>query len=220
MPHLRSRVSVRAIRVPLFFLGAAVTLGIVAGAQGLHSQRSLAAQLTPPAPPTYVPTPITPPPGPPTPSPTAGPAGTATPNATAAPSPTSSALDFSLDAVRLSKQHDPGDRHGLASVRPGTSVWLMMYFTMRSLPAPATRIALYEILSRGKILYRIGYSQRVKAHETGSFVRYVPYIVPRSMPYGPYSFSADLKLNGKSKWKSWKFSVGRQQREVAAAEKH
>src|SRR5579859_1678594 len=115
MPVPPLRLVARSVRVPLLVLFVIVLLGVLTGAPSLRSQRGLAAQLTPPAPPTYVPTPITPPPGPPTPSPTPGAAATATPaGSTAVTTPTVSALDFSLDAVRVSKQHDPGDLRGLA----------------------------------------------------------------------------------------------------------
>jgi len=194
--------------------------------------RSLAAASTPPPAPTYIPTPIGPPPPPPiatstaVPSltPTVAPSATSggvtvTPQATPAGptvTPTHAAgLVFTLDAARVSRVRDPGDLAGLASVRPGSTVWLMMYYTVRNLTARTTRTTTYEITGGGHIVYKVTYKQPAGLKEIGRLSRYTPYHVPRSLAYGHYFFHAWLALGAQRHQRIWKFAVGR--REVPAA---
>jgi len=194
--------------------------------------RGLAAASTPPPAPTYIPTPIGPPPPPPIATATAAPSltPTAVPSATSGGvtvtpqttpvgptvTPTHAAgLVFTLDAARVSRVRDPGDLAGLASVRPGSTVWLMMYYTVRNLTRRTTRITTYRITGSGRTIYKVTYKQPAGQKEIGRLSRYTPYHVPRSLPYGHYFFHAALALGTQRHQRIWKFDVGR--REVPAA---
>lgn len=177
--------------------------------------RGLAAAPPPPAPPTFVPTPIGPPPGPPTRTPTPGtaPAPTPPPTAPATVTPTTVAgTSFSLDAARVSQVNNPGNLIGLAAVKPGSKVWLMMYYTVRTLQKSVSRVTTYSIKYKGKVVYKVAYNTTMKRTELGRFSRYTAYSVPASLPYGPYVYRARLTIGMKSQSKSWKFSVAKQER--------
>jgi hypothetical protein len=178
---------------------------------------TLAAAVTPPAPPTFVPTPIGAPPGPPTPrasvSATAGPSATVTPGTT----PTAVAgSSFHLDAVRLSLPNNKGDLSGLAAVKRGATVWLMMYFTVKHLPAKVRRLTTYQINYAGKPVYKVTYRESVKGPYVGRFSRYSVYSIPSSLSYGSYVYRATLAFGKGAQTKSWKFQIGKQNRVAAS----
>jgi hypothetical protein len=177
--------------------------------------RSLAAPL-PPSPPAFVPSPIGPPPAPPT-TPTPTPATTPASTPTATPTATSGSakLDFSLDAARLSKAHDPGDLRGLLAVRPGTTTWLMMYFTLRTVPKKMSRLTTYAIEAKGKTVFKLAYKTSVKPGDVGRFSRYAVYKV--NLPYGRYVYRATLTIGRRSQSKTWKFAVAKREQETATS---
>lgn len=183
--------------------------GTVAFGPLTHSASSAAHAAPPPPPPTFVPTPIGPPPSPPTPVPTAS-APTATPAAT--PQPTAvvyKVINFSLDAARVSTLHNPGNLKGLATVKRGSTVELMMYYTLHALPRKAMRITTYEVQYRGRTVYRVSYKGTESGKALGRFSRYALYKVPASLPYGKYIYRATLKLGNRSQTANWSFSVGK-----------
>jgi len=140
----------------------------------------------------------------PTPTPTHTPTPTPTPTFTPTPIPK---LRFSLDAARVSAPRNPGNKQGLDYVQPGQQVWLMMYFTIRSLPKKTTRITTYAIQQGNRILYRISFKGTVSPPGTGSFVRYTVYTFARSFPPGVYMYRATLTLDSQSQTRAWRFAV-------------
>jgi hypothetical protein len=197
----------------------------ILGALAPHSGqvRTYAAAATPPGPPTFVPTPIGSPPLPPTLTPAA--VDTATPSSTptavpgatqavATPTTVAKHLNFTLDAARVAHINDPGDFGGLSAVKPGSHVWLMLYYTVHALPHSATRTTSYTVTYDGKTLFKVAYRGSVKSSEIGRFSRYQVFNVPGTLPYGRYVFHASLTINKIQRTKSWTFSVGR--REIAA----
>lgn len=212
-----------AFRGGVCFAAALTALVIVALSAAIFArsatQRSFAASsVSPPPPPTYVPTPIGSPPGPPTATPTRTPQGP-TATVTLTSSATASAgrsLDFTLDAVRLSKAHNPGNLGGLIAVTPGTKTWLMMYFTLKSVPKNMSEIRTYAIEYRGRILFERVYKDSVVQGTVGRFARYIPYKVPQDLPYGKYLYKATLALGKRSKSKAWKFAVAQQEQQATS----
>lgn len=194
-----------------------------AGARpGMSTGYAADSTITPPAPPTFIPTPIGSPPPPPTSiaSPTPAPAAsdTAVPTVTATGGPTATTVaevyDFSLDAARVARPNTPGNFSGLASVRKGSTVWLMMYYTVRSLPSKATRTTTYEIDRQGKTVYKVAYRATMKKSDLGRFSRYQVFTVGQGLAFGRYSFRASLAIGKVRQSRSWPFLVGR--RELAA----
>jgi hypothetical protein len=186
---------------------------------GGQTVQSLAAQLTPPAPPTYVPTPIGPPPMPPTlvsaSSATPQPSGTLT--ASPVPAATTSAtLEYRLDAARVSAVGNPGNLAGLASTKPGNRVWLMMYYTIAAISRPAVRTTVYSITYKGRAIYRVTYRSHMKPSGSGRFSRYTVYDVPRTLPYGTYFYRATLSIGATRQTKTWKFALARRERPAAS----
>lgn len=213
--HSRSRSSVlRKFHLPLHARGVVALAMIlvavdgyllVAGA-GRHTARAAAS--TPPPPPAYLPTPVGPPPAPPTP---VGTATTAT--ATAAPTATASApTAFSVDAVRVSKRNNSGDMSGLEAVTPGSTVWLMIYYTIKNLPRAAMRVDTYRVSSPGKNVFRAVYKEKTKAHSSGRFSVYTVWNVPRHLAFGRYTLFAVVALGKQREAGSWNFSVAKRQR--------
>jgi hypothetical protein len=190
-------------------------IGAVSAALFTHtsSARTLAAPSSPPPPPTYVPTPIGGPPAPPTDTPTA----TVSAGVTATVSPTSAtnALVFSLDAARVSKVNNPGDLRGLLSVTRGSKTWLMIYYTIKSLPRKMHRQATYSVLFRGKTVFKAIFKDSLKRSEIGRFSKYTQFNVPRSLPYGKYVYLSTLTIGNHHQNKSWRFSIAKQEREAA-----
>jgi hypothetical protein len=117
-------------------------------------------------------------------------------------------LRFSLDAARVSKVGNPGNRSGLNTVRPGDRVELMMYFTISSLPKKLTRVTTYEVDRSSHVAFRVAFKGPVKPPaDIGKFVRYANFTVPRDAAYGVYMYRATLTIGGKSQTRYWKFAV-------------
>ena len=178
--------------------------------------RSYAAGATPPIPPTFVPTPIGSPPSPPTltPSPVATsptPVGSGTPSALPTSTTLSDAFDFSMDAARVARPGNPGNFAGLAAVKPNTTVWLMMYYTVNALARNATRITTYQVTYQGKVVFKVSYKTSIKKTEIGRFSRYQLFTIPRALPYGKYVFKASLAISDIAKSKGWHFAVGKKE---------
>jgi hypothetical protein len=185
---------------------------VVAGSRFASPGRA-SAQSVPPAPPTFIPTPIGAPPGPPAPTSTPTPSVTLTPTAalTATPIATTATVDFSLDAARVARVNNPGNFSGLVAVKPGTRVWLMMYYTVRSLPHNSTRVTSYRINSGGKTIFKIAYKTTIKKSEVGRFSRYQIFDVPSTLPYGSYTFHASLAISDNAQSKGWQFRVAKKE---------
>lgn len=126
---------------------------------------------------------------------------------TATPSMVRPVAEFSLDAVRVSTRNNPGNLQGLADVKRGAKVWLMMYYTIGGLTHKVTRTTTYAIYFHGRIVFRVTYRTGQKASERGRFSRYTIYTVPASSAYGQYIFHATLILGSVKHTKSWKFQV-------------
>jgi hypothetical protein len=179
--------------------------------------RSYAAGATPPIPPTFVPTPIGSPPAPPTLTPSPAPAISPTPagSGTASALPTSTTLsdvfEFSMDAARVARPGNPGNFSGLAAVKPSSTVWLMMYYTVSALPRNATRITTYQVTYQGRVVFKVAYKTSIKKSEIGRFSRYQVFTVPRTLPYGKYLFKASLSISDIAKSRGWHFAVGKKE---------
>ncbi|HLJ68296.1 MAG TPA: hypothetical protein VKX16_13135 [Chloroflexota bacterium] len=197
----------RRLSVPALLGALALALGVTQS--GLHVSSGHAQSATPPAPPTFVPTPIGGPPAPPAPTATSTPAPTSTATATATPSSAVSDAVFSLDAARVSKIDNPGDLSGLSAVRPGSHVWLMMYFTVRAITKPVMRSTTYTIKAGSHTIFKVTYRARVKPNQTGRYSRYQVYIIPSTLPFGKYQFRAVLAFGSRHETKIWHFSVAR-----------
>lgn len=221
--RLPRRRIVLALSVCLSLPIVGLSLGL-SGHGGASSGFALAA--APPPPPTFVPTPIGAPPGPPTaiPTATAVPPPTASPSttpvaetATATVAPTAKPVEeFSLDAARVSRINNPGNLQGLATVTPGSHVWLMMYYTVHVLPRTEQRVTTYWITARGHTVYKVTYRTPQKVTEQGRFSRYTIYLVPTTLPFGVYYYHADLSIGGIKHQKTWKFTVGKRERVATA----
>lgn len=159
---------------------------------------------TPVPPPT--PTPTNTPTPRPTPTPTRTP--TPTPTSTPVPSPTPvPPLRFSLDAARVANVGNPGNRQGLDAVQPGQRVWLMMYFTINSVPRRLTRTTTYEILRGNIVVFRAPFKATIGPTDVGRFIRYTVYMPPTTLPFGLYTFRATLTIDGQSKRRTWQFAL-------------
>jgi hypothetical protein len=193
-------------------LGVLLVL-MVAGSQ-MRPRQGLAAEATPPSPPTFVPTPIGSPPAPPTFTPTAAAVGSPTAAATETQAATGTATAvvrraaFTLDAARVALPDNPGNFAGLLSVKPGTRVWLMMYYTVHTLPSKTTRATTYQIMYGSKTIFKVGYRSSIKPSELGRYSRYQVFDVPAGLPFGRYSFKAVLSIAGMQRSRTWHFSIG------------
>jgi hypothetical protein len=139
--------------------------------------------------------------------------------ATATPGTTPTAVagtSFHLDAVRLSLPNNKGDLSGLAAVKPGVTVWLMMYFTVNHLPTHVRRLTTYQINYAGKAIFKVVYKGTVTSSYIGRFSRYSVYSLPASLPYGSYVYRATLAFGKKTQTKSWRFQVAKQNREATS----
>jgi hypothetical protein len=121
-------------------------------------------------------------------------------------------LSFSLDAARVSRENTPGDLSGLAAVTRSSRVWLMMYFTVKSVPKALKRITTYTIRFQRRTIYQAVYQSAQKTSDLGRYSRYVAYTFPASLPYGTYAFRAKLSIGGITESKTWPFRVARQER--------
>jgi len=117
-----------------------------------------------------------------------------------------------MNAARVARPHNPGDLSGLKSVQQGSTVWLMMYYTLSNVPTGVVRLTTYAVFEKHHLLFRQGYKTRVKSPEVGRFSRYVVYHVPSNIPLGTYVFRATLWIGKRHQAKEWRFQVGRVQR--------
>lgn len=115
----------------------------------------------------------------------------------------------------MAKVHNPGDFRGLLAVRPGSTVWLMMYYTLKSLPKPMTRLTTYTIRYQGKVLFQISYKAPIKSTDVGRRSRYTVYTIPRTAHFGSYVYTAVLQIGKRHQTKSWKFAVAKHNRETS-----
>lgn len=176
-----------------------------------------AASGSPPPPPTYMPTPIGPPPA--HPAFTSAATAVITPSATASTSPTSvptkaaEAVRFSLDAARVAPVQDPGDLSGLVAVRPKSNVWLMMYLTIKSMPRKSSSLSTYVIQRASQVIMRAAFGWSAAADVTGRFSRFMPYTIPSQLSYGDrLTLKTTLKIGVRSQTRSWNFVIARQQK--------
>lgn len=95
----------------------------------------------------------------------------------------------------------------------------MVYYTVRSLTHPTTRVTTYSILRKGGVVYRIVYKAPMSTQELGRFSRYTIYDLPKTMPYGKYTYLASLKIGKKSKTRSWTFAVARRDRIISGSDR-
>lgn len=195
--------------------------GAMAGGQPRFSSgRGYAAPASPPPPPTYLPTPIGGPPLHPTDTPVATGTGTpatpvgATSTATPGKSPTAvAAVGFSLDAARVAPVNNAGDLSGLAAVRAGSTVWLMMYLTIKTESPAASADSTYEIYKGATSILRASYVWKTKARQTGRFSRYMEYRIPAGLPLGQHLvLKTTLRIGKQSQTRTWTFVVAKQQR--------
>ncbi len=161
--------------------------------------------------PTNTPTPtVTPSPtNTPTPTPTLTPTPQAPP-AVPTPSPTiviPKKLSFSLDAARVDREKHVGDREGMDQVSRGQPVNLLLYYTVRSIPHSVTRVTTYEVDRGSQVVFKAEYRGKQGSKDLGSFVRYIPYLVPSGIRPDVYTFRATLRLDGHQQTRSWTFAV-------------
>ena len=193
----------RSARVLIVLLIAVLAVAALAAVSPAKSRA--AGDSTVPPPPSMIPTPIGGPPNPPT------PVATAT---SAAPGPTPTAthvsaasLVFTLDAARVSPVNDKGDRKGLTKVRRGQTVWLMMYFTVKSVPKATQRVTTYQLSHSGKPVYHASYKGTESAKDIGEYSRYVPVTLGATLAPGRYHFVALLTIGTKTQKRSWSFDL-------------
>ncbi|MBV9282650.1 MAG: hypothetical protein JOZ41_21440, partial [Chloroflexi bacterium] len=135
---------------------------------------------------------------------------TATPASAASPAPPTpgDSVNFFLYAARLSAVDNPGNLEGLAAVRPGSRVWLMMYYIVKSVPRTMIRLSTYTISHGGKTVYRTSVRSTVGPGDVGRSSHYVAYTLAPFLPYGHYRFQASLTINTIEETKVWDFDVG------------
>ncbi|MBV9280633.1 MAG: hypothetical protein JOZ41_11165 [Chloroflexi bacterium] len=179
---------------------------IVSGSPTVTGTLAPTATNTPVPTPTPTRTPTPTPTRTPTPSPTA--TNTPTPTSTPTPTPTPvRPLSFTLDAARVARVGNPGNKQGLDTVRPGQQVWLMMYYTIRSIPKRLTRITTYRVQSGKRIIFSASYRTTVGPADVGTSARYIPWTVPRGLAFGLYVYYATLRINSQSRTRTWRFAV-------------
>jgi hypothetical protein len=129
-------------------------------------------------------------------------------NAATSSSPTRQ-VSFLLYAARVSTVNILGDLSGLATVHRGMTVWLMMFYDIRSVPQTALSTETYAVMRKSTTVFRATTYREVAPKDTGRSFLHTIYTVPRSLPYGEYSFRATLTIGEKSETKTWRFVVAR-----------
>lgn len=114
---------------------------------------------------------------------------------------------FLLYAARVSTVNIAGNLSGLTTVHRGMTVWLTMFYTVTSVPASVPRIARYAVLRGGTTVFRATSYGKVDATTTGRLSLHTIYTLPRSLPYGAYTFRATLTLGKKTQTRMWRFAV-------------
>lgn len=155
----------------------------------------------------------------PVPTETAAPSATATPGPTETPtaaptsSPTSTTvpakptLRWTVDYARVAAPHHPD--HMLDGALRKQNVWLMLYYTVRSNPKGASAISTYQIRSGKRVWYSASFPWSEAKHSTGTYIRFDQAIIPKTLPFGVYSFRVMLTLNGRHQSATWQFAVVR-----------
>lgn len=142
-----------------------------------------------------------------TPTPTATPTASATPTIT--PSPTPVALKYAINAARVAHVDNPGNLQGLHAIHRGDTVWLMLYFSVHSIPKKTSGVSTYQIIQGKATKYSASFAFPVEPPPR-SYSRVDPYAVPRDLPFGIYTFRASVKIaKGKTLTASWQFAVVR-----------
>lgn len=140
----------------------------------------------------------------PIPSPTETPIPPPTPTSTPIPG-----LRFTVDAVRVSKQHNPGNMQGLDVVRRGQRVWLMVYYTIHSFVKKQAATHLYTIHYGKRLVFSASVPIPKSDMSLRRFTRYLDYAVPKLAPYGVYDLRVKITIGKKSRSGSWRFIVAR-----------
>jgi hypothetical protein len=96
---------------------------------------------------------------------------------------------------------------GLDAVRPPQGVCLMMYYSVQSQPRSLTRTTTYEILQGKRMVYAAEYRTQEPATEIGKQIRYSPYTIAASLPFGLYSYRAKLQIGTVVRQREWQFAV-------------
>lgn len=142
----------------------------------------------------------------PTNTPTNTPLPTSTPTNTPVPT-----LKFSLDAARVANPKNNGNRQGLDAVRQSQKVWLMIYYTIKSVPKTLNRVTTYRIQQGNRTFFKAtfkgGPNNTVGPSDVGSFIRFVSLTFPRNFPSGVYVFKATLTIGNQSRTRAWRFAV-------------
>lgn len=174
------------------------------------------ATRVPTATPPPTPVPTRPPTSTPVPTATSLPTATPTATATATPLPTATPvphLHFTFEAARVAPpcQAAGCKGQGADAVYRGERVGLYIYYRVDVLPHAVRRVTDYLVQSGyTSVVFRARYTGEETA--TGSYVRYVYWVVPVSLPYGVYTFSAALTLDSHTQKRSWTFVLARKNR--------
>lgn len=160
----------------------------------------------PTATPTFTPTPH------PTQTPTPGPTLTPTPTRTPVPTATSTPvpqLSFREDAARVARPCRAGScrEQGTDVVYHGEQVALYIYYTVQSLPHAEARLTSYLISGPEGTVFRVSYPGTETA--AGTYVRFVYWTVPADLPYGLYTFTGTLRIDGRTQSREWRFALAR-----------
>jgi hypothetical protein len=115
---------------------------------------------------------------------------------------------YKIDGARVAKPKNPGNRHGIDTVRRGQTVWLMLYYTVSSVPSTLSRTTSYQIAGNGRTVFAASYPTQQRPQDVGKFTRYIPYTVPRDLATGIYTLRTQLKIGkGPMLSASWSFAV-------------
>jgi hypothetical protein len=84
-----------------------------------------------------------------------------------------------------------------------------MFYTVHSLP-PRTlsRRTTYRIVQGNRTIFSVSFGGTITPSEIGHFIRYFsPFTIPRTLPFGVYTFRGTLAIDGQSQTRSWTFAV-------------
>jgi hypothetical protein len=82
-----------------------------------------------------------------------------------------------------------------------------MYFTINSVPRTLHSTRTYRVTFGNRTVFSVSFGATVPPNGTGRFVRFTYYVPPRGLPFGVYTFRATLKLDGRSKSRTWRFAL-------------
>lgn len=152
-----------------------------------------------------------------TPVPTATSTTTPTATPTATPPPP---LKFSLDAARVTLPKLENKRQGTDQVTRGEKTSLVMYYTVKSMPKAVKRITTYQIRdASGRVVFGVTFPPGTEDH-AGQFARYTAFTVPTNLPFGVYTYRANLTLGNRTQTRTWLFAVVRGSAAVSAFTRH